>query len=322
VSNVGFVVIGRNEGPRLEQCLRSVLTMSNQVIYADSASTDGSPETAERLGVTVVRLPEDGRLNAARGRNAGYTELRARFPEFDLVQFLDGDCILQPEWLPLAVEFLETHPDVAVVCGRRFEEHPDASIYNALCDQEWKTPVGEARECGGDALIRRAALDQIGGYNPQLQAGEEPEMTARMRAAGWRIWRIDARMTEHDARILSLGQWWRRTQRGGFGYAQVWSATKALPQRLYGKQLRSAFAWAIALPLLVILAAILTGRPLMLLLIPVAYGFQLLRIARGCHGEARLTKAALILLAKVPEAIGAARFFVAGGGRRVPEYKS
>jgi glycosyltransferase involved in cell wall biosynthesis len=322
VSKVGIVVIGRNEGPRLEQCLRSVLTMSDQLVYADSASTDGSPETAERLGITVVRLPEDGRLNAARGRNAAYKELRARFPECDLIQFLDGDCILQPEWLPRAVEFLESHPDVAVVCGRRFEAHPEESIYNALCDQEWNTPVGEARECGGDALIRRSAFDQIGGYNPNLQAGEEPEMTARMRAAGRKIWRIDARMTEHDAKILSFGQWWRRTQRGGFGYAQVWSATKGLPQRLYGRQLRSALAWAIALPLLVILAVALTGRPLMLLLIPAAYGFQLLRIARGCRGEARFTKAALILLAKIPEAVGAVRFFVAGGGRRVPEYKS
>ena len=320
--DVGFVVIGRNEGTRLEACLESVLTGSKRVVYADSASTDGSGERAERLGVAVVALPADGRLNAARGRNAGYQELRARFPECRYVQFIDGDCILQHEWIPQAIEFLDAHPDVAVVCGRRFEARPEASLYSRLCDQEWDTPVGEATECGGDALIRAAALDEVGGYNPALQAGEEPEMCARLRAAGWRVWRIDARMTEHDARILTLGQWWRRTQRGGFGYAQVWSATKTLPQRLYGRQLRSAFVWAAALPLLVIFAAIFTRQPLILLLIPILYALQLVRIARTCRGEGRLAKAALILLAKWPEAIGATRFFLDGGGGRVAEYKS
>jgi glycosyltransferase involved in cell wall biosynthesis len=322
VAEIGFVVIGRNEGPRLEQSLRSVLAHSGRVVYADSASTDQSREIAERLGAAVVALPADGRLTAARGRNAGYKELRARFPECEFAQFLDGDCILQPEWLPSAIEFMRARPDVAVVCGRRFEAHPEASIYNALCDQEWDTPVGEASECGGDALMRCAAFDQVGGYNSGLLAGEEPEMTARMRAAGWRIWRIDAPMTEHDARIHTLGQWWRRTQRGGFGYAQVWSATKALPRRLYARQLRSAFAWALALPLIIVAAAVIAGRPLLLLLIPIAFALQLLRIAGNRRGGGRLARAALILLAKFPEAIGAARYLLTGGGRRVPEYKS
>ena len=214
-SAVGFVVIGRNEGARLELCLRSVLLISQRVSYANSASTDGSPELAEQLGVAVVRLPQDGKLNAARGRNAGYAELVRRFPECDAIQFLDGDCILQPGYLQLALNFLKDHPRAAVVCGRRFELDPGASIYNALCEQEWNTPVGQAEACGGDALIRRSAFDQVGGYNGEILAGEEPEMTARMRAAGWEIWRIDAAMTEHDARIRTFRQWWRRTQRGG-----------------------------------------------------------------------------------------------------------
>lgn len=322
VSTVGFVIIGRNEGPRLERCLRSVLSVSNRVVYADSASTDGSLQVAERLGAVVVQLPPDGCLTAARGRNAGYKELGACFPECELVQFLDGDCILQPQWLPQALAFLNEHPEVGVVCGRRFEAHPEASIYNRLCDAEWNTPIGEATECGGDALIRRAALDEVGGYRSELQAGEEPEMTARMRAAGWQIWRIDVPMTEHDARILSLVQWWRRTQRGGFGYAQVWTATKQLPQRLYGKQLRSAVSWALVLPGIVIVAGALAREPLFLLAIPIAYGLQMVRIAARSRSRSKWGLAALIVLAKFPEAIGAARFMLVGSHRHMPEYKS
>jgi len=321
-ADIGFVVIGRNEGGRLEQCLRSVLAVSNRVVYADSASTDGSIERAESLGVAVVKLPPDGRLTAARGRNAGYKELQARFGDCETVQFLDGDCILQPEWLPEAVGFLRHHPKVAVVCGRRFEAHPDASVYNRLCDQEWDTPIGEATECGGDALVRAAAFDEVGGYRPELQAGEEPEMTARMRAAGWQIWRIDTPMTEHDARIHTLAQWWRRTQRGGFGYAQVWTATKRLPQRLYARQLRSAAFWAFIVPAVIIIAAIVLNQLAVLVLLPLVYAVQLVRIATHSTPEGGWARAALILLAKFPEAIGAARFLLSGGNRHMPEYKS
>jgi glycosyltransferase involved in cell wall biosynthesis len=321
-SNVGFVVIGRNEGPRLESCLRAALAVSNKVVYADSASTDGSRSLAERLGVAVVELAADGPLSAARGRNAGYRELRRRYSDCDLVQFLDGDCIIATEWIPAAVQFLRDHPDVAAVCGRRFEAHPTASLYNSLCDDEWNTPVGEAEACGGDALIRCAAMDQVGGYCAELQAGEEPEMTARMRAARWRIWRLDAPMTEHDANILSFRQWWRRTQRGGFGFAQVWSRTAGLPSRLYGRQLASALLWVVALPVAVLLLAAAARRPALLLLVPVAYGLQLARIAlRSRPGPRRWSKAALLLVAKLPETIGAARFLFSGLNRRLPEYK-
>jgi GT2 family glycosyltransferase len=319
---VGVVVIGRNEGSRLDACLRSIIAVSDRIVYADSASTDGSREVAERLGVAVVALPEDGRLNAARGRNAGYRELRKRFPKLETVQFLDGDCVLDPQWVPTALDFLRRHPQVAVVCGRRFEAFPDASVYNKMCDQEWNTPIGEASACGGDALMRCTAFDEVHGYRDELLAGEEPEMTARMRMAGWRIWRIDAAMTEHDANIRSFRQWWRRTQRGGFGYAQVWSVTANLPERVYARQLLSALIWAVAIPSVCLLAAILARNPLLLLLLPLLYGVQLARIAYRCPpGHARWARATLILLAKVPEAIGAARFALGSGGRQVPEYK-
>jgi uncharacterized RDD family membrane protein YckC len=147
-------------------------------------------------------------------------------------------------------------------------------------------------------------------------------MTARMRAAGWQIWRIDALMTEHDANIRTLGQWWRRTQRGGFGYAQVWSATGGIPQRLYAQQLRSALIWAVAMPVVVVAAAIAFEQPLALMLLPLAYAAQIVRIAARSSGPVRWTNAALIFLAKFPEAIGAARFFLGGGRVRVAEYKA
>lgn len=319
---LGFVVIGRNEGARLEACLRSVLPLGQPVIYADSASDDGSPELAERLGVVAVRLAQDGKLNAARGRNAGLDALMKGCPDREFVMFLDGDCILQPGFVERALSFFDEHPRAAVVCGLRFEAHPKASIYNGVCNREWNTPVGRADACGGDALMRVEALEEVGGYDGSLLAGEEPEMTARMREQGWEIWRIGAAMTEHDARMTSFRQWWRRTQRGGFGYAQVWSVTRTLSQRLYGRQIRSAFTWTIALPAVIILAAILLHQALLLLLIPLAYCAQIFRLGMRSSGELRWASAALLVLGKIPETIGAARYFLFRQPDTIPEYKA
>lgn len=311
-AKIGIIAIGRNEGARLEPCLTSLLSQTSRVVYADSASSDGSVAVARRLGVEVVVLPDNARLSAAAGRAAGYGCLRSRYPEVELVQFIDGDCLLDSDWLCAAERFLSSRPRAAAVCGRRYEARPDASVYNAMCDAEWDTPIGPARACGGDALYRVAPYEAAGGFRADLLAGEEPELCGRLRDGGWEVWRIDARMTEHDARMHSFGQWWRRSRRGGYGYAQVWDVTRKSPHSLYGRQLASAVAWVIGLPLALIILAGVLRWPGILAAIPMAYAAQTIRIYLKIPSDRphRLVQAGLTLLAKVPETLGAFRYLV------------
>ena len=320
---VGFVVIGRNEGERLGQSLRTLRAVSDQVVYVDSGSTDGSVHLACDLGAIAIELDDSAPHTAARGRNAGFREARERFPACEYVQFIDGDCILEPGWLESATKFLDTNPKAAIACGRRIEAHPDESFYNRLIDEEWNTPIGRADYSGGDALVRACAFEQIGGFRPELKAGEEPEMTTRLRAAGWEIWRIDAPMTIHDARIHRFGQWWTRSVRGGYGYAEVWSTTGQLPRRVFDAQLRRAFFWTLGLPLVVMVVALIVREPLLLLALPAIYGAQILRIAvrRGLSFRS-VQSAAMILLAKLPESIGALSYFLGRKSNRLADYKS
>ena len=320
---VGFVVIGRNEGERLGQSLRTLRAVSDQVVYVDSGSTDGSVHLACDLGAIAIELDDSAPHTAARGRNAGFREARERFPACEYVQFIDGDCILEPGWLESATKFLDTNPKAAIACGRRIEAHPDESFYNRLIDEEWNTPIGRADYSGGDALVRACAFEQIGGFRPELKAGEEPEMTTRLRAAGWEIWRIDAPMTVHDARIHRFGQWWTRSVRGGYGYAEVWSTTGQLPRRVFDAQLRRAFFWALGLPLVVIVVALIVREPLLLFALPAVYGAQILRIAvRRDLSLRSVQSAAMILLAKLPESIGALSYFLGQKSNRLADYKS
>src|SRR5690606_22852912 len=105
-------------GERLVRCLASLTGAAGRVVYVDSGSTDGSVEAARRAGAEVVTLDLSVPFTAARARNAGLARLsEGGMPP--LVQFVDGDCELQPGWIPAARAFLDGHPDVAVVCGRR-----------------------------------------------------------------------------------------------------------------------------------------------------------------------------------------------------------
>lgn len=304
VNRIGIVAIGRNEGERLRRCLQSAMAPSRRVVYVDSGSTDGSVAMAEAAGATVHALDMARPFTAARARNEGVLTLRTLDPALEYIQFVDGDCELAPGWIGAATAFLDANPDVAAVCGRRRERFPERSVYNQLCDFEWNTPVGEARACGGDVLMRAAALQQVVGYRDDLIAGEEPELCVRLRAKGWRIWRLGAEMTLHDAAMTRFRQWWLRCMRGGFAYAEGVRLHGAPPERHWVKEWRSAWAWGAVLPAFAALVAFLWGSAGLWVL--AIYPLQIARLAAQLSGtrQQRWIRALFLVLGKFPEAVG------------------
>lgn len=305
---VAAVIIGRNEGDRLIACLGSVKGGADRVVYVDSGSTDGSVEAAEASGSEIVKLDVTVPFTAARARNAGIDALRAVGAP-DYVQFIDSDCELRPDWIDVARAFLEDHPQVAIACGRRRERYPEASVYNRLCDREWDTPIGNTRACGGDALMRWSALEQAGGFNPALIAGEEPELCARLRARGWEIWRLDAEMTLHDAAMTHFSQWWKRMRRSGHAAAEGMAMHGGAPERLGVAMVSRAIVWGLALPVLAILAAGMASPWALLLFL--AYPAQVIRLGmRGGGDRGAWEEAFFLSLGKFPEVLGVVEYWL------------
>jgi GT2 family glycosyltransferase len=279
LTDVGVVVIGRNEGERLVQCLTSLTShkeCGGVVVYVDSGSTDGSLQAAERLGALPYALPPDRPFNAARARNAGARRLAEAAPGVAFIQFVDGDCILAPDWIDTARAFLAAHPEAAVVCGRRRERFPEHSLYNRFMDLEWSAPVGKVMACGGDAMMRRDAFDAVGGFNATVVAGEEPELCFRLRGRGWTIWRLDAEMTLHDAALRRFSQWWKRSIRSGYGCAQLFDVQNGRVKSGYTRQLVKNVVWSLLGPFALLAAGLVSKWGLVLLL---AYPAQIVRIA-------------------------------------------
>lgn len=322
IQRIAAIAIGRNEGDRLVRCLDSLIGDASPIIYVDSGSTDGSVEMARAKGVEVVTLDMTMPFTAARARNAGLARLR-ELGATEYVQMVDGDCEVDPDWLKTAVAFLDKHLDVAVVCGRRRERNPHETTYNAHCDREWDTPIGSATACGGDALMRVAAIEQVGGYNPDLIAGEEPEMCVRLRQSAWLIWRLDAEMTLHDAAMTRFGQFWKRARRAGHAFAEGAYMHGSLPEKHYVAQTKRAIIWGMAIPMAIAFLAIVFGWWALALF--GVYPLQIARLARKAGGgEANWQNATLLTIGKLAEAVGVIEFHlrrVMGKRSALIEYK-
>lgn len=316
-SKIGVVTIGRNEGARLVRCFQSLqaqLPPEMPIVYVDSGSTDGSVEKAQAMGIDVVNLDMSVPFTMPRGRNAGFQHLLSHYPDLEFVQFIDGDCELLPHWLDVALAFIKKDPKLAVVCGRRRERFPEKSPYNRLADMEWNTPVGEASACGGDALMRVAAIKAVGGYNAAMICGEEPEMCIRLRRQGWHIWRIDADMTLHDAAMLRFSQWWKRSIRGGWAVAEGYAMYGDASEQYMRQEYKSGWLWGLIIPGLALAFAMPTqGVSLLLLLGYGLLGAKIYRYRsqtyRDVPENARLY-AAYCTLSKLPQMIGQAKYWL------------
>ncbi|WP_297573661.1 glycosyltransferase family 2 protein [uncultured Deefgea sp.] len=214
-SLICVVVIGRNEGERLARCLASVKAATwpqLELIYVDSGSTDHSIAVAKAAGAHVLQSLAPG---AAAARNRGWQACHA-----DWVMFLDGDTVLDAEFLLQAYHAMQSQ-DVVCVWGHRRELNPRQSIYVRVLDLDWCYPAGETLFCGGDALFYRPALMAVAGFNSAVLAGEEPELCHRLRQAGGVILHIDHLMTQHDLAITHFDQYWQRAVRAGYAYLAV-----------------------------------------------------------------------------------------------------
>jgi glycosyltransferase involved in cell wall biosynthesis len=299
---IGVVIIGRNEGQRLIKCLDSTLSENTYVVYVDSNSSDNSAENAKNAGAEVINLDMSKPFSAARARNTGWKFLLAHYPDIEFIQFIDGDCELQNTWLEQAHNFLIEHAQYAIVCGRRRERYPNATIYNQFCDDEWNTPVGDALACGGDALIRVQCLIEVDGYKDFFVAGEEPEMCYRLRQKGWKIYRLDEEMTLHDANITRFSQWWRRANRAGFAFALGAKEHGKASEKFGVRRALRSLIWSGLLGCILLISII---KPVMLFALLI-YPVQIMKMFlkqkdKSFYG---FKSCVFLMLSKLPEALG------------------
>ena len=316
MDSVGIVIIGRNEGDRLKACLESLHGLKVSIAYVDSGSIDGSVALAKQYTQHIVELDSHKPFSAARARNEGSVKLIELHPRIKYIQFIDGDCTLSPDWIKAAAHALDANPRLAAVTGHLLEKNPDHSIYNQLCAMEWKSPVGKITHFGafgGISMIRGSVLQEVGGFNPTVIAGEEPELAVRMSGAGYNIEKIDHQMAVHDANITHFSQWWKRAVREGhsIGHRIRIGGNGSVKENV--KEQKSVWFWGLILPLIILVALIPTkGWSLLLLAgyIVLAYRIVKYSLNQGDSLKEALIYARFIVLGKFANVVGLLKFYL------------
>jgi GT2 family glycosyltransferase len=209
---VSVVVPTANRADYLEVALASFARqdVEHEVIVVDDASTDRTPDVVAAAGVRSIRQPAPRGANAA--RNAGIAAAEA-----DLIALVDDDVEAPPGWLRALVEGAERHPGAEAFggpirarlegpaprsCGR--ERPPITTLDLGPADREAEL-VWSA-----NMLVRRSAIERIGGFAEDLPTGgDEEEWLRRLRAAGGRVVYLAAAGLDHrragdDARLRAL----------------------------------------------------------------------------------------------------------------------
>jgi hypothetical protein len=258
--------------------------------------------------VAVLELDRRRPFTAARARNEGFAHLRQHLgAALRFVQFVDGDCCLEPGWLAAGVRALGGDPALAVVTGTSRERSIAASFYNRLCDIELSTQPGEIEACGGVAMMRADALQAVGGFDSGLAAGEEPELCMRLQRQCWRLWCLPVPMMKHDLAMHSWLQWWRRSARCGKAYAAASWKHRRGPERYRQREIARIVVWGGLLPGLIVAVTAACG-PVGLLgfcghAIPAVRASRWAR-RRGRRSAESLLYGCACVLAKLPELIG------------------
>jgi len=320
------VVIGINTEATLERCLLSIKAStypadSIHIIYVDGGSSDNSLAVAADIpGVRVISL-EDPHPTPGRGRNAGW-----RSGDSPFVQFLDSDTVLEPDWLEKGIQALQ-EDTVGAVQGFRQEMHPEKSVYNWLTSLEWNGPPGEADSFGGDVLLRRTILEKTGGYDEIMVGGEDPELSQRVRALGWKILQLDTIMTYHDIAMTRPGQYWKRAFRSGYGFAAVIDKASGQKQGFWFKEFRRILVRGGGFVLLAVTALLSLGAgvfihplfwgaavmflavALLLLFFPRLFRVRAFMENMGLTGEQARVYALHCSLVVIPDIFGVARYY-------------
>ena len=160
-------------------------------------------------------------------------------------------------------------------------------------------------------MVRVSAIIEAGGYRESLIAGEDPELALRIRRKGWALMTLENTMTLHDANITSCLQWWRRSMRAGYAYAEGAFLHGSGSERHWVTESRRCTYWTM-LPIGFLLVGLLAVGPTAFLVLLV-YPLNVLRLLLLNPSDLRMSQRAVwaffMTVGKFPEFIGLLTFW-------------
>lgn len=251
---VSVIIKTLNEEARIARAIESALGavsgLAAEVVLADSGSEDRTVEVASAYPIRIVQLLDPAERSCGIGLQLGFQHSHGEY-----LYLMDGDMQLQPDFMQQALSFLAQHPEVAGAGGALLETNTNNLEYRErsrrMADRETHRLPGPVDRLDGGALYRRCAIMEVGYLSDRnLHSYEEFDLAARLRARGWKLWRLPVDAVSHHGHTThALRLMWRRWQtRYAWGTGELLRAALGQPwQRLVLRDLRELRLYAAVL---------------------------------------------------------------------------
>lgn len=194
--DISLIVCTRNRGDRLEPCLDALAAISFagkwELVLVDNGSSDATAEVLRSFcasGRAPARYVHEPKPGLATARNAGLSAA-----EGELIVFTDDDCYPEPNFLVEAKRAFED-PAVGFAGGRILLFDPTDAPVTILESRDPAyfpphTYIRTGKIQGANMAFRRAALEQLGGFDPLFGSGsyfpaEDIDAVAGVNLLGW-----------------------------------------------------------------------------------------------------------------------------------------
>ena len=186
MNSVSIVIPAYNAERTLRECLQATTTLKwsgeLEVIVVNDGSSDKTSEIASSFSkVKVIDVPHEGVAQA--------TNIGVKAAHYDMVVLLDADAILEKEWLEKIVPPFDD-PTVATASG--YAVAANRSIIGKLMGYDVESrldrvPMDTNHLFTMNAACRRNALLEVGLFDKELHAGQDVDLSRRLKAAGYRL---------------------------------------------------------------------------------------------------------------------------------------
>jgi glycosyltransferase involved in cell wall biosynthesis len=221
---LSFVIPAYNEEAYLPACLESILAQTRdlgdqvEIIVVNNASTDRTREVA--LGYSGVRVVDEQRKGLTYARQAGFAASSG-----ELIANVDSDARLTPGWVAQVLREFEGKPKLVALSGPLVYydltpgQRVSVQVFYAVAFlvyalNRYVLRAGSMVQ-GGNFVLRREALEQIGGFNTAIAFyGEDTDIARRMNGVGEVKFTFDLKMLSSARRLKHEGMLtiaWRYT---------------------------------------------------------------------------------------------------------------
>jgi glycosyltransferase involved in cell wall biosynthesis len=224
-----------------------------EIVVIDDGSTDGTPGILRGYDDSRVRIVRNERnLGLIASLNRGLREAAGEY-----VARIDADDPSHPERFAKQVDFLDRHPEVALVgtlgrciddTGRQFMHGPDRRPTGH--DDIWESLLQKNTFLHSSVMYRREVVQALGGYDPTARHAEDyalwlliaerhrvaniPEQLVDYRVHGQQVSRRHIRIQRRVADRLRH-EAWRRRRAAGLLPSDERSPLPSLRDRLSGR---------------------------------------------------------------------------------------